>query len=115
MKPLICTQCGGKVDPFTYRCSFCGTYFERPDGYRGFVVKESGPAKTICAEIDIPMCMMQGADSPERLGEFIQRDLVEKLAEGLLPEVTVVREEDVHLNTLRYRGYVRVLPASYRF
>ena len=30
MKALICTQCGGQIDPVTYRCSACGTAFEKP-------------------------------------------------------------------------------------
>lgn len=29
MKPLICKQCGGKVDPNTYICLYCDTKYER--------------------------------------------------------------------------------------
>ena len=113
MKPLICKQCGGSIDPTTMRCPYCGTRYEQT----GEVIRidyAHPHAEVLRARIEASSeylsCLQQ-----DELGKLIRNTMTRKLAESLEPFVEyTVQYDPAHMMQI-VRGRVRVLPPGYRF
>ena len=116
MKPMICTQCGGRIDPNTMRCEYCGTRFE----------KENDLAKPLVVKIDTQRADVLGANMivdnwlaeslpSEEITRIIHSEITRKIVEGLEPYVEYTVMEEPVFNHHVVKGRIRVLPPGYRF
>ena len=115
LKPYICTQCGGKVNPATLRCEMCGTVFKDTSD-RGYatlqVVHPGAHTLVVSREIDDEMFIRFGA---EEMSKRAIADMAHQFAESIAPFMTIRTEQDYYRQTTRMRGMIRVLDPEYRF
>ena len=115
LKPYVCTQCGGKVNPATLRCEMCGTVFKDASD-RGYatlqVVHPGAHTLVVSREIDDEMFMLFGA---EEVSKRAIEDMAHQFAKTIAPFMTVRTEQNPYRHTTQMRGMIRVLDPEYRF
>lgn len=113
MKAMICTQCGGQINPETHKCEFCGVYYKEEVAIE--VVGERDDYKTISAYVTVPY--HRGFGAPSELSQDIaERDsycaienIRQSLAEAILPFIDItVGMPDLRSMTVPIAGRVRV-------
>ena len=114
MKAMICERCGGKINPKTRRCEYCGTYYERE--FPDFIIQMERPDVQV---LSFDMAVGQEWDmmnlKKEDLMRFVHREMTLRLAVALEPNVEYKIFEDPCFDRSIVRGRVRVLPPGYRF
>ena len=84
MIKYICDCCGGKINPQTMECEYCGTQF-REDFLNDTVIRIEtfkNPVETLKAAVVLPEEHVK-AIGTEHASEFITKELSHKLSEGL--------------------------------
>lgn len=84
MKPLICKQCGGQIDPETYICYSCGTAYERPPIHVHELVCEDPRFVTVSAGVALDEYRL-GGDFGEKMIEHSLHEIACKLGEAMIP------------------------------
>ena len=109
MKALICTQCGGQIDPLTYRCHACGTAYEKPVSpvHEVKVVSESPLFASIGARVDVSALYLHNGDITG-IAEMAMKDITHQLAEAITPFVDVQTGYDIRRDKFTIQGTVRV-------
>ena len=115
MKPMICTQCGGRVNPYTMRCEYCGTSFKREDNTNPLVVKINTQRADVLGVDTIVDNRLAESLPSEEITRIIHSEITRKLAEGLEPYVEYTVMEEPMFNHHVVKGRIRVLPPGYRF
>lgn len=120
LEPLVCPQCGGKINRITYICEYCGTQFKK-DGPSWsnpvqFEVLRPG-THVFVSQMRIPEEMIYHMGAKEA-GELALRRMAEEFAECLIPYMdieTCKDEQDfLHLSTTM-RARIRVVEPTYKF
>lgn len=114
MKPYICTQCGGRINPAKMRCEYCGTQYEQQ--YDRIVRVETYQIQpvTLQATASYPKELIDvvgAADISREMCGRMARDIAEELTKYIDYQV----QEDPCADRLIARGRVRVLPPGYKF
>lgn len=111
LRPYICKQCNGTVNPATLKCEYCGTRYES-DSLKRIVISSKIPGQTkISAEVVIDTEVMR--DAPERMRDYALHELRDQLADGLLAYMRVTTNHDYRNMTEIIRGEVRVLEPDF--
>ena len=117
LKPLICTQCGGKINPRTLKCEYCGTEYKNE--YSGseqtlHICTYQPGVNVVKVGLHIShreMYEMRRSMSSQEISERVVRALSEKLAETIEPYMVIESEIDTGF----FKGSVRVLDPDYQF
>ena len=82
--PLICPQCGGRINPYTNECEYCKTKF-KPENEPDVIVRYDNPQKCylLGAKIKYPVTRTHNLDA----AIDAETELKFKLAEKFLPEL----------------------------
>jgi hypothetical protein len=109
MDKYICDCCGGKINPQTMKCEFCGTQYKRDYDDNVFRIETyTNPVRTFAAEV-----LVNGEDihafGAERMSEFALKTLVRKLSDCLSSSMVVDSEYDYTLNQHRVRGTIKMV------
>lgn len=114
MKELKCKNCGGRVDPNTLRCEYCGTQYARD---RSNVLRvETFPAKVdvLCSEVVFPEYMFL-CDDPEPVTEYAVKSLCHSFTERLLPYMEIKDMHDPATLERHLKAYLRVARPGAKF
>jgi len=118
MKALECKNCGGRINPKTLQCEYCGTQYreEFADSPIRPLVIQSQPAdiKVLATQVSVSDEMIHRVP-PERIAEFTMEDITRGLAEALAPFVKVETMYDPRMMTQIIRGSIRVVEPDFRF
>ena len=112
LKPYICTQCGGKVNPVTLTCEMCGTRFKE-EGVMRLVVDRPGVHIIQCTRAISKDALY--TIGPEAASEYVLKDMSREIAQSLFPMLDVMTEDDLPMHEKRIRAQLRVLEPTYRF
>lgn len=115
IKPLICPNCGGKIDRKTLTCTFCGIEFALDNEAKPIVVKMFNPRmETLQSRIIIPREALELGDLEEAQA-YALKELSRQLADRIMPfmEVRTSYEPIYAQQTIHAR--VRLLRPDYRF
>lgn len=118
MKALICTQCGGKINPVKMRCEYCGTKYERDEDPTKplRMAYQLGPRPVILQnETNIDNRLIDYVSDSEEICRFIHSEVTRRMAEALEPYVEYQVQEDPLRQRQIVRGRVRVLPPGFSF
>ena len=118
MKALICTQCGGTINPSTMRCEYCGTRYERTEDLtKPLRVIYSSEAKPQILQSKIAFNNQDLNYIPDtnEIARIVHSRITTQLAEALEPYVEYTVQEDPVYREQVIRGRVRVLPPGYNF
>lgn len=116
LKPLICPNCGGRIDAAMMRCEYCGTQFKHDEGTVLRIEAVRPGVRTLRANIRIP----EYYSSFYRIDDDILRNIVgdemsHQLAKALVPMLDLKVGHDLKMMELVVDGRVRVLEPGYRF
>jgi hypothetical protein len=95
MNKYICDCCGGKINPATMECEYCGTHFKE-DYINDSVIRIEtyrNPVETLAAATMIPDEMIKSL-GPEKASEYAVHVLAKKLSEGIVPFMVLQSEFD---------------------
>ena len=112
LKPYICTQCGGKVNPVTMVCEMCGTHFKEQDNVLRIVAGRPG-VHTLGTTLSIDKELVYL--HPKEYSELVLKQMTKELAECIAPFIEVETEEDPEYFRQIVRGRIRVLDSAFRF
>lgn len=118
MKALECKNCGGRINPTTLVCEYCGTQYQRDFAdvpVQRLVVESYRPeVKALMAQVEVSEFALRDIP-PERIAEFTIKDIARSLADALVPyiELETLRRPD--LATQIIKGRVRVIEPHFRF
>lgn len=105
----ICECCGGKVNPVTLTCEYCGTKYKRDYDANVFRIE------TFQAPVDKFTCgvVMDQRElhvlGPEKASEIAIHKIAEQMAEGLIPMIKYNVEYDPFGCCYNYRGEIRAI------
>ncbi len=92
IEPLICPQCGGRINESLMMCEYCGTKFKsKYDVIR--VIAERPGIHTLSADVVIAneAIEMLGA---EKASEITLRNIADKMAKCIMPYISVRIQQD---------------------
>ena len=95
MNKYICDCCGGKINPATMECEYCGTHFKE-DYINDSVIRIEtyrNPVETIAAKTVITVEMIRDL-GPEKASEYAVHVLYKKLSERIVPFMVLQSEFD---------------------
>lgn len=99
MRIINCPNCGAPLSP-SGECQYCGTVVFRDDtGRLSFRVTECN-VRPVTAKVRLSKAIMDYANDPDSFGRYINRLLVDKLAEELLSEAVIQQSYDPRTNEL---------------
>ena len=111
LRPYICKQCGGRINPSNMRCEYCGTEHYDPHLKRIAVSTVRPGEARLYAEVRINYEDMMRY--PEQARDYALRELRDQLADGLLAYMKITTADDFNINfngrTEIIRGEVRVI------
>lgn len=117
MEALICKQCGGRINPKTMRCEYCGTYhkMEYDPWNRPFITLVEHPeVKVIGGQVCIDNHVASRADK-EYINRYVRHELTARIAEALEPEVEYEVYDDIQYDRQIVRGRIRIVSPKFRF
>ena len=114
IKPLLCEQCGGRIDRKTMRCPYCGTEYGRQNNGVQIRFKEGRPGEySIFAQVQVDMDMI--AADPEFSKEYALDAMRQEIADALMAFTKI--STSMNFDPLgRYqivRGEVRVIDPEF--
>ena len=118
MKALICTQCGGRINPETMRCEYCGTRYEHTEDLARPLRITYSPevrAQILQSQFAMDNQMINFVSDADEIARIVHSRITAQLAEALEPYVEYTVQEDPAYRMQVVRGRVRVLPPGYRF
>lgn len=114
MKAMICTQCGGRINPAKMRCEYCGTQYEQK--HDKIVRVETYQVSPVTLQASV--CFgKEDADflGPAVMSRQICGRMASEIAEELVKYIEYQIQEEPYTSSVIARGRVRVLPPDYRF
>lgn len=118
LKPLICPNCGGKINAARMKCEYCGTEFRCDDDGVLKIRYESVPCKTqvLGVSINVPKDMAIRMYDEAMLRGYVMDEMTYRLAKALAPMMDIAVQADNPLSdSVVVRGRVRVIRPNYRF
>lgn len=114
LKPLICPNCGGRINAVRMKCEYCGTQFKRDEGPVLRIEAVRPGVRTLETNAMIPerYIMDLGDDA---IRSIVRDQMSHQLAEALVPMLDLSVGHDFHLNEAIVRGRIRILEPGYRF
>ena len=118
MKALICTQCGGRINPEKMRCEYCGTRYEHTEDLVKplRIIYSSGVrAQILQSQVAFDNQDLNYISDADEIARIVHSRITAQLAEALEPYVEYTVQEDPEYLRQVIRGRVRVLPPGYNF
>lgn len=107
LKPLVCTQCGGRIDRESLVCNACGIAYRLDDNFLPVRIELSkAKVRTISGEVHLPREYL--LDSNE-IAEISLQKMAEQMAERILPLIEYTTEFDMYTNSYVTHGRLRVV------
>lgn len=108
-EPLICPQCGGKVNEVRMECEYCGTKFKSKYEVIKIIAEKPGIHTLSCD------CMMPNeviyALGAEKASEIALKELAGKMSKCMMPYISIqTSDADLWMEDMvRIRGRLRVV------
>ena len=114
MKAMICTQCGGRINPAKMRCEYCGTQYEQQHDRIVRVETYQVSPVTLQASVSFGREYFDVIGAADMSKEICGR-MASEIAEELVKYIEYQIQEEPYTSSVIARGRVRVLPPDYRF
>lgn len=114
LKPLVCPNCGGKINADRMRCEYCGTQFKREEGPVLRIETVRPGVRTLGAKVRIPEYYLRDFNG-EEVRNIVMDRIATQLAEALIPMLDVKTGHDLERMEAVMYGRIRVLEPGYRF
>ena len=118
LKPLVCPNCGGKINAARMKCEYCGTEFRRDDDGVLKIRYESIPYNTqvLNVSVNVPKEMAIRMNDEAMLRGYVIDEMTYRLAKALAPMMDImVQADNPFTDSVNVRGRIRVIRPNYRF
>jgi hypothetical protein len=117
LKPLVCPNCGGKINAARMKCEYCGTEFRRDDDGVLKIRYESIPYNTqvLGVSVNVPKDRMMYIDDDSAIRGFVMDEMTHRLAQALVPMMDITVQDNPHFNSVDVRGRIRIIRPDYRY
>lgn len=114
MKKMQCSNCGGRINPTSMRCEYCGTQYKMDDYERVIKVETfSNPIKTYKSGISIPDEIAKHDNYG--ISKFAVEQLCRNLADAIAENMDIHEEYDpIHMEH-RVTARVRIVEPKHIF
>lgn len=113
---MICTSCGGPIDPVRLICPYCGSRYRNVKNdypVRPMIVRVENPqVQTLAARLEYPPDRRLTA---VQVSEMAIKDLTYQLAEALGPYLTLETGHNMINGNVQITGRVRLVSPDFRF
>lgn len=114
IKQLKCECCGGRINPKTYQCEYCGTQYKREYDELMRIETYQNPCKVYTSEISIPMEEIRCLGE-EEVSKIAIQQLSRNLAEAIAPNMEMRTEYNPMYHQQRISARVRIVEPKYIF
>ena len=108
--PLICPQCGGRINPYTNECEYCKTKF-KPEHEPDVIVRYDNPQRCylLGAKIKYPIAYKYSLDAKIDFESHMKLKLAEKFLPELISKYIEFTEDyDIDSNSRCLVGKLKV-------
>lgn len=106
MKPLICKQCGGQIDPITYVCKSCDTAYKKPQTTIS-IANEDSEYATFQTDVDISGLFLSRVCTDD-VADIAIKEIRNRIAEAIMPFVEIKTGYNIRDDIMTVRGTVRI-------
>ena len=114
MKQFRCQNCGGYINPSTYRCEYCGTQYEKPwDVFNKeivYVQRQPSPTNTYGVSLTLPDYYAKEIDEEE-----IRERLAIEMTDAIKNNLEVYADHDIVNMSIKYSARIRILKPEFRW
>ena len=111
---LTCKNCGGRINPATLTCEYCGTHYIDNGAPCFVVMDEKAPVRVLKAEVQVPEEYLQSGRG-QQITEWAMADIRQQIAQALEESLEVRMSYNFRENKQIITARCRVLAPSYRF
>ena len=112
MDKYICQCCGGKIDPKTMTCDYCGTQYKKENDIIYRVEHCDLPVVEFADRINIPKGLIKD-ENPTELTEIFVNKIAQDLARQIAPFCEFRYEEDFMTCAHVIDGRIRIVKPAY--
>lgn len=114
MIKMQCSNCGGRINPNTMRCEYCGTQYKKEADERIIKVETfQNPIKVYKTQMTVPREHLNGNE--ETMSKIVINQLARNLADAFAENMEVHSEYDPMLNGYRITSRVRIVEPKHIF
>lgn len=116
LEPIVCPNCGGRVNRAIMKCEYCGTTFEsKRDGmFIKYDIVKPG-VRTLAVEVGLPREVIHNLED-DGLRHYVQDAMVHKLAQAFVPMLDInVMPEYSYGGRVSVQGRIRIVEPGYKF
>lgn len=111
MDKYICQCCGGKINPISLVCEYCGTQYKQEWDNIIKIETFQNPVKTIATRIHVSPDELINFAKDENFTKYLAQRLQRQIAEGISPFIKCEIEENYIAGGINISGYMRgVIP-----
>ena len=116
LEVLKCQSCGGTINSSSLKCEYCGTQYERKieRGITHYIQTCPATIQTLATQVEVDDELLMNA-SRDIVAEYAMKDIVNSLAQALVPFVKIETTPNVCKCTQIIRGTIRVVEPDFRF
>lgn len=114
LKAYKCTCCGGKVNPATLTCEYCGMKFYKQDEQIFRLETFQNPVITLGTCVQMPFEALESIPANE-LNEIALKQMARELSENIIPHLEVEIGENYAKRQIEYRARLRLVHPGHRF
>lgn len=108
MNKYICQCCGGRINPTTMKCEYCGTEYKKEADKIIRIETFTNPVRTFSAKVAIPDNWFRefGVESVSKLAV---EQLVKELSESIAPMMEVYSDHDIATMQHTFSGRIKII------
>lgn len=114
MKKMQCSNCGGRINPRTYRCEYCGTQYRDEIDQVVRVETYTNPIRVYKSQMMVNDYEMN-AVGHEEIARFAVNNLARNLADAIAENMEVETTYDPRLMSHRMTAKIRIVEPKYLF
>lgn len=107
-KKYICQCCGGRIDPKTMTCEYCGTAYKKDHNNLIRIETFHNPVQTFAASVAMDPYLLTEL-GPKKASEIAMDQLVHELSECIAPMMEVYSEYRLDSGTHVVNGRIKVV------
>ena len=108
MDKYTCQCCGGRINPATMKCEYCGTEYRKEMDRVIRVETFTNPVRTFEARVSVPDTLFREL-SIESASKLAVEELVHELSKSIAPMMEVHNEHDIRTMSNIFSGRIKMI------
>ena len=109
----ICQCCGGRIDPLTMICDYCGAAYKKDHDNVIRIETFHNPVQTFSAQVAVDPYLLREL-GPEKASEVAMNQLVHELSKCIAPMMEVYSDYRIDSGTYVVNGRIKMVQPVHR-